>query len=356
MTSQDFDKLSRRDREILMDVVRTFILKGAPVSSRSVAKHEQHGVSAATIRNTMAELEEEGFLTQPHTSAGRVPTAAGYHYYIDSLQPVEHPPVDERQYIEGHLQGAIEQGDNVVSVAGQLLSELSHQVGVILTPDMGGTVLKAIEFMPLSRSRVLCVLVSTSGFVDQKVVHTEAALPREELVRISNYLTENFGGLTLRQIRGRLLRRMTEERTEVDELLSNAITLARMALKREGGQDLLVEGTAGLLDQPELGSVERVRWLLDMFDEKARMVSLLSRIIEGRGVRVLIGDDSDLTSELDFSLVATNYSVGGRALGSLGVFGPSRMPYQRMIPLVRYLGETLGQALEEAYMGEGHRG
>jgi heat-inducible transcriptional repressor len=352
MSSREIERLSPRDRAILMDVVRTFILEGAPVSSRSVARHQRHGVSAATIRNTMADLEEEGFLLQPHASAGRIPTAAGYHFYIDSLQAGEEPPAADREYIEGHLAEAIEQGEDIVAATGHLLSELSHQVGVVLTPDMGGTVLRAIEFMPLSRSRLLCVLVSTSGFIDQKVVRTDAVLPRSELVRISNYLTENFAGLTLRQIRRRLLRKMTEERAEVDELLSSAISLARRALEADGGQDLLVEGTASLLEQPELNSVERVRSLLDMFDEKARMVSLLSRVIEGRGVRVLIGDDSDLTSELDFSLVATNYSVGGRPLGSLGVFGPSRMPYQRMIPLVRYLGETLGQALEQAYAGD----
>lgn len=335
-----------------MDVVRTFILKGEPVSSRSVAKHRRHRVSAATIRNTMADLEDEGFLTQPHTSAGRVPTAAGYHYFIDSLRTAERPSAREREYIEDHLQGAIEQGDDVVTVAGQLLSELSHQAGVVLTPDMGGTVLQAIELMPLSHERVLCVLISAAGFVDQKVVRADQVLPREDLTRISNYLTENFSGLTIREIRTRLLRMMTEERSQVDELLSGAITLARRALAGEGSQNLVVEGTAGLLEQPELGSIERVRRLLDLFDEKARIVSLLSKVIEGKGVRVLIGEDSDLTSELDFSLVATNYGVGGRALGSLGVFGPSRMPYQRMIPLVRYLGETLGQALEEAYDGD----
>jgi len=344
--------MSHRDREILMDVVRTFILKGEPVSSRSVARHEHHGVSAATIRNAMADLEDEGLLTQPHTSAGRVPTPAGYHFYIDSLNPTPHPPPQEREYIEDNLQGAIEQGDDVVAVAGHLLSELSHQVGVILTPDMGSTVLQVIEFMPLSRCRVLCVLVSSSGFVDQKVIRTDKAQSRQELVRISNYMTENFAGMTLRGIRRRLLRLMTDERTEVDELLSSAISLARVALEEDGGQDLVVEGTAGILGQPELGSIERVRCLLDMFDEKARMVSLLGKIIEGQGVRVLIGDDSDLTSELDFSLVATHYAVDGQALGSLGVFGPSRMPYQRMIPLVSCLGETLGRALEQAYAGE----
>lgn len=345
--------LSSRDREILRDVVRTFILTGQPVSSRSVAKHSQHGVSAATIRNAMADMEDEGYLVQPHTSAGRIPTTAGYHFYVDSLMPARQLPSKQREYIEENIQEAVQQGGDPVNVAGQLLSELSHQVGVVLTPRMGETVVRAIEFVPLSGSRVLCVLISESGVVDQKVVPSEYLLPREELVRISNYLTDNFAGMTLHEIRRRLLRMMADERSQVDRLLSTAITLAGEAIVGDRDQDLVVQGTVGLLDQPEFDSVEHVRRLLDMFDEKARMVSLLSKMIEGQGVRVLIGEDSDLTSELDFSLVATTYGTGGTPLGSLGVFGPCRMEYQRMIPLVNYLGETLGSALEQAYQGEG---
>ncbi|MDX1643131.1 MAG: heat-inducible transcriptional repressor HrcA [Thermoanaerobaculia bacterium] len=342
----DSSVLSRRDREILKDVVRTFILSGDPVSSRSVAKNRRHGVSAATIRNTMADLEEEGYLRQPHASAGRVPTAAGYHFYVDSLMPARRLSAHQRGYIDESLHEVIETGGDPVATAGHLLSELSHQVGVVLTPNMGETVLRAIEFLPLSGDRVLCVLVSTSGFVDQKVVRAGSVPAREDLVRISNYLTENFAGLTLRQIRARLVRSMSAERAQVDHLLSNALALARQALE-SGDQDVVVEGTAGLLGQPELGNIDQVRRLLDTFDEKARLVELLGKVIEGRGVRVLIGDDTDLTSELDFSLVATTYAVGGRALGSLGVFGPSRMEYRYAIPLVNYLGETLGRALEE---------
>jgi heat-inducible transcriptional repressor len=246
----------------------------------------------------------------------------------------------------------VEEGRDPVNVAGQLLSELSHQIGVVLTPSMGETTLRRIEFVPLSESRVLCVLVSTSGFVDHKVVPVERTQSREELVRISNYLSESFGGLTVRQTRSQLLRLMADERARVDQLLADALQLAGQALREGSGQDLLVEGTIGLIDQADLGSVEQVRCLLDMFDEKARMVTLLSKIIEGQGVRVLVGEDSDLTSELGFSLVATPYGVGQRRLGSLGVFGPSRMEYAHMIPLVNCLGDTLSRALEEAYATE----
>jgi len=194
--------------------------------------------------------------------------------------------------------------------------------------------------------------VSTSGFVDHKVIPAEVTRSREELIRISNYLSESFGGMTVRQIRSRLLGLMADERARVDELLANAIHLAGEALREGSGKELLVEGTIGLIDQVDLGSVDQVRRLLDMFDEKARMVTLLSKIIEGQGVRVLVGEDSDLTSELGFSLVAVPYGVGERRLGSLGVFGPSRMEYAHMIPLVNCLGDTLSRALEAAYATE----
>jgi heat-inducible transcriptional repressor len=346
-------QLSARDREVLNDVVRTFILTGEPVSSRSVAKHEQHGISAATIRNTMADLEDDGFLSQPHTSAGRVPTSAGYHLYIESLRPDLGLPSDQQEYIRTNIRDAVHNGRELVNVAGELLSELSHQVGVVLTPSMGETRLRQVELIPISGSRILCILVSTSGVVDQKVVRAESNLQREDLVRISNYLTETFSGLTVREIRSRLIHLMADERAQVDRILADAIHLAGQALEASGQKNLVVEGTLGLLDQPELGSVSQVRCLLDMFDEKARMVSLLSQIIEGKGVRVLIGEDSELTSELDFSLVATNYRVGNRPLGSLGIFGPSRMEYQRMIPLVTCLGDALSLALEQTYDTQG---
>ena len=346
-------QLSARDREVLNDVVRTFILTGDPVSSRSVAKHEMHGVSAATIRNTMADLEDDGFLSQPHTSAGRVPTSAGYHLYIESLKPDLELPPDQAEYIRSNISEAVDSGRELVNVAGELLSELSHQVGVVLTPSMGETRLRQVELVPISQARILCILVSTGGVVDQKVVRAESNLRREDLVRISNYLTETFAGLTVREIRSRLMRLMAEERDQVDRILADAIHLAGQALRASGEKDLVVEGTLGLLDQPELGSVAQVRCLLDMFDEKARMVSLLSQIIEGKGVRVLIGEDTEVTSELDFSLVATNYRVGDRPLGSLGVFGPSRMEYRRMIPLVTCLSDALSLALERAYETQG---
>ena len=337
--------LTAREREVLKDIILMYVLSAEPVSSRSISKHSQLGLSSASIRNVMSDLEELGYLRQPHTSAGRVPTGAGYHLFAESLMGAQTVPARVRRYIDEHLREAPADADGLVAVTSHLLSELSQQVGIVVCPAIGETVLRAIEFVPLTGSRVLVVIVSESGFVDNKVIDTDKPLPREELVRSSNYLTENFAGLTLRQIRDRLLVAMAEERAKVDELLGSTLELARRSLDLAADREVLVDGTSALLVQPELADVLRVRRLIETFADKARLVKMLNACVRGQGVRVVIGEDSDLTSELDFSLVATRYGVGDRERGTLGIFGPSRMEYQRVIPLVHYLGETLSQML-----------
>ena len=341
--------LNTRDREILRDVIYTFISAGDPVSSRAVAKQERHGLSSASIRNIMADLEEKGYLRQPHTSAGRVPTTAGYHFYIETLMRQRTVPVKERRYIDSHIDAAAD-ADQQTAAASQLLSELTHQVGVVLIPALADTVLKTVEFVPVSGRRVLCVVVSSSGFIDSKLVEVEEPVSREELVRAGNYLTETFGGLTLRDIRDRLLVAMDDERMQMDRLLALSIALAKKSLT-DGAQELLMDGTTELLTQPELADLSRVRLLFEAFHDKARLVRLLNQCLAGGGVRAWIGDDSELTSELDFSLVAAPYRAGERVMGSLGILGPSRMEYDKVIPLVEYLADTLSEALAKTFEG-----
>jgi heat-inducible transcriptional repressor len=341
--------LSGRDRDILRDVIYTFISAGEPVSSRAVAKQERHGLSSASIRNIMADLEEKGYLRQPHTSAGRVPTPAGYHFYIETLMRQRLVPVKDRRYIDSHLDAATG-GEERMTATTQLLSELTHQVGVVLIPALGDTVLKTVEFVPVSGRRVLCVVVSSTGFIDSKLVELEESVGREELVRAGNYLTDTFGGLALRDIRDRLLVAMDDERAQVDRLLTLSIALARKSLS-EGAPELLMDGTAELLSQPELSDLGRVRRLFEAFQDKAKLVRLLNQCLAGGGVRAWIGDDSELTSELDFSLVAAPYGAGDRVVGSLGILGPSRMEYDKVIPVVEYLADTLSEALARTFEG-----
>lgn len=337
--------LSPRDREILRDIIHTHTLSGEPVSSLAVSKHRQHSLSSASIRNVMADLEEQGFLYQPHTSAGRVPTVAAYRLYVGSLMQTCYLSARDRRYIAAEL-GATSDGGALMNAVTHLLSELSQQVGVVLTPKVEDTVLKTVDFVPVEGRRVLCVIVSTGGFIDHVLIDTDEEIPRRDLVRVSNYLNDNFAGLELREIRDRLLALMAEDRAHVDRWLAQAILLARRAMEGAQAPEVLVEGTTSLFDQPELKSVASVRRVLDTFADKARLVGMLNSCLDSdEGVRVFIGEDNEVTSELDFSLVATTYGIGERSLGTLGILGPARMEYPRIVPLVRYLGETLSRTL-----------
>lgn len=343
-------EITPRDLEILKDVILSHLLSAEPVSSRTVARFGGMDLSAATIRNVMADLEDWGYLSQPHTSAGRVPTPAGYHLFIDTLMDREKLPERDRRRIEEHLLGSSGDAERLMEGASSLLSDLSSQVSIVVAPALGKTVLETIDFVPLTGRKVLCVVVSTGGFIDNKVIETDRPVSREKLVRISNYLTDNYAGRTLADIRDHLIQRMAEDRAKMDRLLGLTIELARKGLEDEGAPEVRVDGTTTVLNYPELADVQRVRQLFDTFSDKARLVSLLNECIRGEGVRVLIGEDSDLTSELDFGLVATTYGPkDAEARGTLGIFGPARMEYQRVIPLVQFLGQTLSKALAESF-------
>ncbi len=334
--------LNQRDLEVLRDVVETYLLTATPVSSRALARSPQYDLSAASIRNVMADLDDLGYLRQKHTSAGRVPTARGYHLFIDELMRVKEVTEQERAQIDHELSAS---GDSLPAAASHVLSQLSQQVVMVLVAARDTTRMRSIEFVPLSEGRVLCVTVSDAGFIDHKVFDADEALTREELIRISNYLNETFAGCTLVEVRDRLLRLMEDARAQMDVLLRNAIRLADRGLARDTQAAVVVEGTESLLLQPELADLAQVRKLFETFTDKARLVAMLNRCMEGEGVRVFIGEESDLTSGLDCSLVAKSYGAGGRVLGTIGVFGPSRMEYPRLIPLVDYLGKRLSETL-----------
>lgn len=356
LTIRPEERLGERDREILKDIIHTYVTYGEPVSSRTVSKHIQHGLSAASIRNVMADLEELGFLRQPHTSAGRVPTEAAYRLYIENLMTTQQISARDKRYIDEQLAGASGQGENLMSRASHLLSELSNQVGVVLTPALEEIVVKALHFVPLGGHKILCVLVSDNNFIENVVVDWSEELSPEDLMRMSSYVSQTFGGQRLPDIRDRLLHHLAEDRRGLDQLLKSAVALTQQAVRGPVlPPQLLVEGASALIGQPELQDLDRVRRMLDLFADKTRLARILSQCLAlGGGLRVVLGRDSDVTLELDFSLVATTYHNGEKQLGSLGVLGPSRMEYPRILPLVRYLGDKVSRELaERSGPGEG---
>ncbi len=339
--------LQPRDREILRDVIRTYLLTGFPVSSRTLARHEQHGVSAATIRNILADLEDRGFLEQPHQSAGRVPSTSGLRFYLESLMETQELSLTERREIESGLHQAGASPESVAGSAVRLLSRYSGRVGILAIPNLADTVLETVSFVPLSGRRVLCVLVSKAGFIENRLFETTEPMAFEELVRLSNYLTESYRGKTLRAIRDQLRASLDEQRDEVFCLLGRQIQLAELGLASASPPEMIVEGTSQVLGQGSLTALDQVRRLLDTFAERSRLLGLLSQCVEGGGVRVVFGEDSSLTSELGLSLVARPFGADGPGRGALGILGPTCMPYERIIPLVDFLGDTLSRILME---------
>jgi heat-inducible transcriptional repressor len=335
-----------------VDVIQTFIHTGAPVSSRSLARMAKNRLSSASIRNVMADLEDSGYLSQPHTSAGRVPTAAGYHFYIDTLMQSRAISAEDRLYIKENLEQVLTDVEDLMGMVTHLLTEMSHQIGIVLAPMISEATVKAIHFLKLTGRRALCVLESEGGLVEHRVVQTLQRISPEELVEISNYLTDHFSGHTLREIRDSLLVMMADDREQITQLLTSAISLAQQALGTVEEPELLFEGTESVLTQPELSDVGRVRRLLETFTDKAELVRVLDQLIGGTGTHVIIGEDSELTSDLDFSLVATTYGSTDKVLGALGIFGPSRMEYDKVVPLVDFLGRTVSETLMEGSEGK----
>ena len=343
--------LDRRTRQVLQAVIRHFLERGEPVGSRTVAKDFPENLSPATIRNTMADLEEMGLLSQPHTSAGRIPTDLAYRVYVDSLSSTLRLGDADRQEVERAFRDLDGNVDQILEQVSHFLSSLSNQIGVVLRSPLDRFQMRRIEFVHLGGHRVLALMVSISGVVSQKMIHLDEELAQEELDRVGRYLTESFVGMNLRGIRARLLELMAEEKALYDRLLARVLEVSRQYFEQAGDDDgqVYVEGAFHLVGQPEFGDAERMRALFRAFEEKGRLVQILNRCMVGEGVTVRIGSEHGDPEMDSTSLIAAPYHFQERVLGTLGIIGPTRMEYPRMIAMVSFIGRLVSQRLTEAY-------
>jgi len=334
--------LSERDRDILREIVEVYLATGEPVASATLARTSRTGLSPASLRNVMAELEEKGFLVQPHTSAGRVPSDLGFRVYIDGvLQKAELSHRDERRLKAMLLPaGPLEE---VLAKVSRVLADVTTEVGMALAPTSQQTTLQSFHFVRVASNRVLAVLVTGGGLVDSRLLAVDRDFEPAELEHISNYCTLSFVGLPLQEIRNRLLVLMVEERARADQLLTGVVALGQRAVDTEvaSGGEVFVQGADHLLEKAGPGQMEAVRRLLAAFADKAMLLTLLNDFMVACGPRVLLGAEVSLVGGSDLGLILTSFHRSSGEQGLIGVAGLKRMDYPRIIPIVDYIGNYL---------------
>lgn len=338
--------LTDRDREVLEAIITDYIQSAEPVGSRTVSKKSEIRLSAATIRNVMADLEEMGFLTQPHTSAGRVPTDRAFRFYVDSILEVRKLTSVDRDRIEMGFQDEGMDKNEIMKRASSLLSLLSRQTGVILAPRFGSNIFKHIEFIKLREKTILVIIVCKSGEVQNKLIESDEHMSQDELDKYSRYLTEIMGGLNLVEAKRKILDEMKKEKVLFDKLMYRALQLSQKALEDEGGGDLYIEGKTNILQSPEFADLEKMRTLLQAFEEKTKIVKLLDKALLAEGMQIFIGAENEFNEMKDCSMIAAPYSRENFTLGTLGIIGPTRMDYPGIIPIVDYTARIVGKILE----------
>jgi heat-inducible transcriptional repressor len=347
-------ELSPRSGRILATVVRHYIHTGEPVASVVVARRGALGVSSATIRSVLSRLEEQGFVRQPHTSAGRVPTDRGYRFYVDLL--LEHRRPFGRSGVAAQIRQVASEGSTVeelLASASRVLSQESRHVGFAMSAVTEDQRLRKLEFVALGGTRVLVVTIAEDGQITQKIVDGGEPLTSDDLRRAAEYVNREFSGLPIDAVRTAILARLHEARGLYDHLMAQAFAMAERALSaRNEHQALFVDGTASLIAEAQQQhgemSLSTLRALVEMIEEKQRLVRLLTEYLEAPGLAVIIGAEHTLPDLKPFSLVAASYLDGGRG-GSVGVIGPTRMQYSRAISVVESAARALGNAF-----GDGH--
>lgn len=343
MIVSEHNILEDRSSNILIAVVCNYISTAEPVGSRTIARKYDFGISPATIRNIMSDLEEMGFLVQPYTSAGRVPTDKGFRFYVDHLHSrrrlcdVEWSTIQKALYTETDL-------EHLMKKTTDLLSLLSNQVSLVLAHNLRSTICRHIDFIKLTDSQVLVIFVSEAGLVHKRVISIEEEVTQDQLDTMSKFLTSELMGLSLTKIRKKLVDIMETEKVHFDQLFTSAIKFSQQFFSEAtDDSELYVSGTLNIMSQPEFADVEKMKTLFKAFEEKRLLIQILDKCMDDSGeiVKVIIGQESAVENMQDLSFVISSYKHGERSLGVIGVLGPKRMDYTQVIPIVEYTAKTM---------------
>lgn len=334
-------QLEPRAQTLLKALVERYIADGQPVGSRALSKISGLDLSPATIRNIMADLEEMGYVASPHTSAGRIPTPRGYRLFVDTLLTVQQ--IDESS-VEASMRLPAHQPQKVIANAAQMLSSLSQFAGVVQSPRRE-SVFQQIEFLRLSEKRILLVIVDPRGDVQNRLLLTDVDYSPSQLTQSANYLNQNFAGLTFDEVRQRLACELRQLRDDMGRLMQVAVEAGSEAMS-EQGEDVVIAGERNLLSVSDLSSnMSSLRQMFEMFEQKTGLVQLLDVSSKAGGVQIFIGGESKLVPMDEMSVVTAPYEVNGKIVGTLGVIGPTRMAYERVIPIVDITAKLLSNAL-----------
>jgi len=338
--------LPERNKNILAEIINNFVLYGDPVGSAKIARMTNLGLSPASIRNVMSSLEEMGYLSHPYTSAGRVPTDKAYRYYVDSLLTVRGLSPGERKEIENKFASPLALPD-ALHESSKLLSSLCNQMSIVMMPTFSNIIFKRIEFIRMGKKRLLAILVSKTGLVINKAFDIESDIAESDLEQVNNYLNSILSGLSIGEVKKKIVEEMRQERALYNQLLTKALALGAEFIKDQPQGEVHVEGTANIFNQPEFSDVERMKRIFNTFEEKSILLDILDRALKSEDLNVWIGDENGLAALSGLSLITSSYGTNGRKLGCIGVLGPTRMDYSRLIPIVSYTAERLSNIIME---------
>ena len=338
-------ELSERAQNLLKLLIRRYVSDGEPVGSRTLSREPGLDLSAATIRNVMSDLEDLGLIRAPHTSAGRVPTQLGYRVFVDSLLKMHIPEKSNAREISEVLSSA-KNPDELLGAASELLSDITQYAGVIMLPDTEQAKLRQVEFLELAEDRVLAILVTDDGRVQNRVLFLDKQLTPSELVEAANFFNVQHAGRTLHEVRHRLLLDMQLDSDAMSRMMRTAVEMASQLLDDESAQEgVVVSGETKLLGIPDFDQLGKLRDIFDAFKTKQDLLDLLDKSMRATGISIFIGEESGYSALTDCSIVTAPYESDGRCIGVLGVIGPTRMAYEKVIPVVDITARVLGNAL-----------
>lgn len=343
-TDSPLNNLNERSQQLFKVLVEQYINDGQPVASKTLSNSEKINLSPATVRNVMADLEDLGLIISPHTSSGRIPTPQGYRLFVDNLVTVKPLRGKEVESLRQQM-GIDDSQEGLITKASSMLSGMTKMAGVVTIPRREAVILRHIEFLPLTSNRILVILVVNEQEVQNRVIHTERAFTESELTQTANFLNQTFLGKDLSQIRQSVLDTMKQERDDMQHIMKMAIQMTDSVVDEKDDDDFIMAGQTNLMEYAEMANMEKLRQLFEAFNAKRDVLHVLDQSIQAEGMQVFIGEESGYSAFESCSVITAPYKANDEVVGVLGVIGPTRMAYDKVIPLVDVTAKLLGSLL-----------